>query len=57
MLVAYIATFIIVILAIKLINRSCGVENFTKSLKSMWGKAANIGKKGVDAVRRRRGGR
>jgi len=57
LLVAYIATFIIVILAIKLINRSCGVENFTKSLKSMWGKASKIGKKGVDAVRRRRSGR
>jgi len=55
--VSYIATFIIVILAIKLINRKCGVENFTKSLKGMWGKAAKVGTKGVNAIRRRRGGK
>ena len=41
---------------IKLINRKCLVEKFTDSLVGGWGKLTNLGKKGADAIKRRRSG-
>ena len=52
--ISYIATFLLVVLIIKLINRSCGVEKFTQALKGIWGRVTQVGKKGVDAIKRRR---
>ena len=55
-IVSYLSTFLLIILMIKLINRKCLVEKFTDSLIEGWGKLINLGKKGTDAIRKKRSG-
>ena len=59
-IISYLLTFLLVVLIIKLINRACLVERFTDSLTDLWdkiwGATKEIGSKGIDAIKRKRGG-
>ena len=54
-IVSYLSTILLTILIIKLIHRSCWVEKFTDALQDLWGKTIDVGSRGMDAIKRRRG--
>ena len=54
-IISLLSMFFLVILTVKLINRSCGVERFTEFLEDLWGKTVQLGARGMDAIKKKRG--